>query len=348
MRTIPIIIWLGTLGAIFAQDPGVDVRAVEGASSLDVGAEKPDPAVTAIRMLGETKKSVVRVYWRIEHEQAEPTVVHTPGFCVGEGMFVTVRNEATVSETAIVKNLEGDEYSGNVVLIDPTSGVVMLRVDENPAPTTPALSLGGSREIYVGDTLFGVGLNEDGQAERMIHGALIGRDRSLEGRRFKISHLRPEIPDGLSQGGLPIVNHLGEVVAIDLGAALDDEGEEFHALPVEVLSKLIADLIDHGKREDAWIGLVFNTGTTTPKVVEVRDGSPGAEANILPGDVVIQFDGTRIDTIDDLSDTCYTLTPGREVDIHILRGVIRLQRKLLPKSAASKQGAETPGIPAEP
>lgn len=292
--------------------------------------EAEDPAVTAIRILGGVKRSVVRVYWKTE-QGAD----HTPGFCVADGMFLSVRKTATVSEEVLIQ-VASDKHNGKVVLVDPSSGLVLIEGAQNAVPPAPALKLGGSRDIYIGDTVFAVGLSGEGEAERCVVGALIGRDRSLEGLQLPIAYLRPEVPEGLSVGGLPVLDADGVVVAVDLGIGLDDDGEEFHALPVELAAKLITDLRDFGKREVAWLGVTFNTGTTTPKVVSVRRGSPGDRANILPGDVVIRFAGTRIDTLDDLADACYTLTPGHEIEVDLLRGVTRLQRKLRPISTSSK------------
>jgi S1-C subfamily serine protease len=127
-----------------------------------------------------------------------------------------------------------------------------------------------------------------------------------------------------------------------LGRELDDAGSEFHVLPVEVAAKLISDLKLYGRRMEAWIGLRFNTGTTTAKVIGVRPGSPGAACGVLPGDVVIHLAGARIDTIDDLSDSCYTLTPGRAAEIHLLRGVDRLERSLTPQVMTAKPGDPGP------
>ncbi|MFT5464974.1 MAG: hypothetical protein ACI8UO_000060 [Verrucomicrobiales bacterium] len=335
-----LVFLLAGIGSVCAQNDD-QLRPVNprAAGLIEQGpiTEIEDPAIIALRMLKGVKHSIVRVFWK-----KDEGAVHTPGFCVAEGMFLSVRGEAKLHEDVILRTESGTDHRSNVVLVDLASGLVLIRGAKDDQSVLP-LKLGGSRNIYIGDQLFGLGLNTEGLAERGIVGALIGRDRSVDGKSLPIAHLRPEIPDGLSDGGLPIINREGEVIGIDLGKTLDDEGEEFHALPAEVAVKLITDLQDFGQRKDAWLGLTFNTGTTTPKVVSVRPGSPGDRANIQPGDVVIQFAGARIDTIDDLADVCYTLSPGREVPVDVLRGVTRVQRSLEPTAASDRPGGGEPG-----
>ncbi|MEQ1843835.1 MAG: S1C family serine protease, partial [Verrucomicrobiales bacterium] len=233
-----------------------------------------------------------------------------------------------------------------VVLIDPASGLVVLnsanRIDESLQP----LGLGSSRGLFVGDSVFAMRVVAlTGEPERTEVGLVVGRDRKVDGRLLEVAYLRLRIPEAGSLRGMPVFDDAGRVIGLDLGRELDSGGAEFHALPIEVAAKLLSDLKVFGRRMDAWIGLRFNTGTTTAKVVGVRPGSPGAACGVLPGDVVIHLAGARIDTIEDLSDSCYTLTPGRAAEIHFLRGVDRIERSLTPEVISAKPEEKAPGAP---
>ncbi len=289
-------------------------------------------APTSFPVLSEVTPSLVHVYWRGE---ARSRTERTPGFALPNGMFVTVRSSAKVAENVIIRSSTSD-HEARIVLIDSNSGLVLAKGSRKAGEEVPPLKLGASRQLYIGDSAFALTLDQDGFAEQTVDGVLIGRDRKVEGKELPVAHLRVRIPDALSFGGLPLLDGRGRVIGVDLGRRLDDDGEEFHVLPIEVASKLATDLQDFGKREDAWLGVTFNTGTTTAKVVSVRPGSPGDQADMKPGDVVIYFGGARIDTLDDLSDTCYCLTPGRAADIHFLRGVTRVQKQLTPAPKSAK------------
>ena len=286
--------------------------------------------------------SIARAYWQKDDASDSPT----QAFFVGEGLFLSVHPDASLSEEVNLHTAAGDREA-RVVLIDPASGLVVLNSDNHLDETLPPLGLGSSRGLFAGDAVFAMRIvPASGEPQRTEVGILIGRDRKLEGHLLEVAYLRVRIADGISVRGMPVFDEAGRVIGLDLGRELDAGGSEFHALPVEVAAKLISDLKLYGRRMEAWIGLRFNTGTTTAKVIGVRPGSPGAACGVLPGDVVIHLAGARIDTIDDLSDSCYTLTPGRAAEIHLLRGVDRLERSLTPQIISAKP--EDPGAAPAP
>jgi len=270
----------------------------------------------------------------------------THAFFVGDGIFLTVRPEAALSEEVSLRTVQGTR-DARVVLVDGASGLVLLssanRLDEALEP----LPLGASRMLFIGDSVFAIRVDaRTGEPQGTEVGVVIGRDRKVDGKLLEVAHLRVQLSGVVSLRGMPVFNHTGQVVGLDLGTELDDAGAEFHVLPVELAAKLVSDLKEYGRRVDAWIGLSFNTGTTTAKVVSVRPGSPGAACGVLPGDVIIHFAGARVDTIDDLSDSCQTLTAGRAAEIHLLRGVDRIERFVTPSSLAAKPvDAENEGPP---
>jgi S1-C subfamily serine protease len=301
-----------------------------------------DVRLISARLIRTVETSLVQLYWK-GVRKAELT----PGFPVANGMFVSVRPGATVAEQVVIRK-QGSDYQAKVVLVDPHSGLVLIEGPKGSTPMIPPLPLGSSRGVFISDPLFAVRLNSEGLPEQCVIGVLSGRDRRLEGEPLPVAYLRPRIPESVSLGGLPVLDATGRVVGIDLGNHLDDDGQEFHALPVEVATKLVTDLEDFGKREEAWLGITFNTGTTTPKVVSVRPNSPGGRAGVQPGDIVIQFAGTRIDSLDDLADTCYFLTPGRTAEMAILRGISQIQRSVQPISITAKPAEAEVILPSAP
>jgi len=319
-------LWLAIVAALgLAASP---IRAQETAGNPD------GRRLVAESVFQRVSGSIVRAYW--------PGDVTTQAFFVGEGIFLSVRPEAALSDEVNLRTAEGNREA-HVVLIDPASGLVVLNSEERLDETLQPLGLGSSRGQFVGDSVFAMRIVPlTGAPERTEVGILIGRDRKVDGRLLEVAYLRVRIAEGVSVRGMPIFDDAGRVIGLDLGRELDHGGSEFHVLPIEVAAKLISDLKVYGRRTEAWIGLRFNTGTTTAKVVGVRPGSPGAACGVLPGDVVIHLAGARIDTIEDLSDSCYTLTPGRAAEIHVLRGVDRIERSLTPEVISAKPAEVVP------
>lgn len=289
-------------------------------------------------MLQRVSGSVARALW----QEAVGGPDFTQAFFVGDGTFLSVKPGAALSDEVVLRTAEG-EREGRVVLVDPASGLVVLHCASRLEESLEPLGFGSSRALFIGDSVFALRVVPlSGLPEKTEVGILVGRDRKVEGKLLEVAYLRVRVEGGGSVKGMPIFDGAGRVVGLDLGRELDAGGAEFHALPIEVAAKLVSDLKVYGRRMEAWIGLRFNTGTTTAKVIGVRPGSPGAACGVLPGDVVIHFAGARIDTIDDLSDSCYTLTPGRAAEIHLLRGVDRIESSLTPQVLSARPVAAEP------
>ena len=71
----------------------------------------------------------------------------------------------------------------------------------------------------------------------------------------------------------------------------------------------------------AWLGTVPNYMQTEGGVLldDVRDGSPAQNAGIRGGDVIVRFDGMRVDNIYDYTFGLRTRKPGQEVRITVKR-----------------------------
>ncbi|RFC46887.1 MAG: serine protease, S1-C subfamily, contains C-terminal PDZ domain [Verrucomicrobia bacterium] len=326
-------VWLATLLGLALALAAVPVRGQDRVASTDGLRGLADSVLQ--RVAG----SVARAFWEGGAEKED----FTQAFFVGDGVFLSVRPGARLSEEVDLRTVLG-EREARVVLVDPASDLVVLSCEPRLEESLQPLGFGSSRGLFIGDSVFALRVVPlSGAPEKTEVGILVGRDRRVEGRLLEVAYLRVRVEEGGSVRGMPIFDEAGRVIGLDLGRELDAAGTEFHALPIEVAAKLVSDLKVYGRRMDAWIGLRFNTGTTTAKVVGVRPGSPGAACGVLPGDVVIHFAGARIDTIDDLSDSCYTLTPGRAAEIHLLRGVDRIECSLTPQVISARPTQSEPG-----
>ena len=54
-------------------------------------------------------------------------------------------------------------------------------------------------------------------------------------------------------------------------------------------------------------------------VVQIERGGPAAKAGLLPGDVIVEFNGERVESIDDLHRTLTETLIGREIGLVILK-----------------------------
>ncbi|MBW2276568.1 MAG: PDZ domain-containing protein, partial [Deltaproteobacteria bacterium] len=128
--------------------------------------------------------------------------------------------------------------------------------------------------------------------------------------------------------GGPLVNVIGEVVAVNTAIAAAAQGIGF-AVPINMVKIVLPQLKQSGRVVPAWIGIGIAELTPEAKqqldlsfgvaVTEVYDGGPAAGADILSGDLILRFNGAPIRHVTELAWMTNTAGPGNEVTLQILR-----------------------------
>ena len=65
------------------------------------------------------------------------------------------------------------------------------------------------------------------------------------------------------------------------------------------------------------------------KYSDVRDGSPAAKAGLKAGDILIEFDGKKIDNLYDFTYALRAHKPGDKVSVTVLRGTEKITRDVI-------------------
>ncbi len=264
------------------------------------------------------------------------------GFFVGpSGKLVAVFS--SVGETRSIEVTYGvgtrRKLPAEVLAADPYTGLALLQVDG--AVGVPALEIGGSAGVRVGDHVFAVADTED-VAEACAPGRVAGRDKGLEGQQLATSVLRLHMSPPAESLGAPVFDRGSRLVGVLLlDGASERAGGVGYALPVELVGKLLLDFERHGRAAAVWLGFGMKDGTTTPEVRSLREGSPAAAAGLRTGDVIVAIGSRRVADYQDVIDACYALTPGVEVRFDVLRGLDDLSLTVVP----AMRGAPAP-VPA--
>jgi len=160
-----------------------------------------------------------------------------------------------------------------------------------------------------------------------------GKDLRYRGQLLPTPLLRVRVEDGsVCQAGTPLINHQGELEGILTDEKMANK-KEAHAIPVAVIRKIITDYETFRRTGPVWIGILFQTGTTTPEVVQVRENSPASRGGIQVGDVILEVNSRAVSDLPDLEEIFHGLPAGKKARFKILRVLEEKELSVVPEFA---------------
>ena len=230
---------------------------------------------------------------------------------------------------------------------DELTDLAVIKV-ETKRPLSEAV-LGDSDKIKVGSWAIAIG-NPFGFSSTLTLGVISAKGRPLQadgGITYRdLIQTDASINPGNSGG--PLVNIKGEVIGINTAIATPTGGSVGigFAIPVNLAKNIMNDLINKGRVIRGWLGIVIQdltaeiikrTGETIGVfVADVHPDGPSAKAGVRIGDVIIEFDGKKVDNVLDLQERAQKTLVGRSVEVVIMRGKERLKRNLTIKERPGK------------
>ena len=130
--------------------------------------------------------------------------------------------------------------------------------------------------------------------------------------------------------GGPLVNMRGEVIGVNTAIVADGQGIGF-AIPVNMARKVYTELVARGKVSRGWLGVSVQPLTSElAKSFEAKDDrgalvagvlpdSPANKAGLKAGDIILEFDGKKVESSSDLQRSVGLTSPGRTVRVKVWR-----------------------------
>lgn len=233
---------------------------------------------------------------------------------IGSGFFISkdgyiVTNHHVISDLVDKKNgafsrlfikLAEDSDTripAKVIGYDPEIDLALLKTEVD-APYV--FTLGSSADLDVGDKIYAIG-SPVGLERTLTSGIVSANDRKL----FTLGSVM-QIDAAVNQGnsGGPCIDSHGNVQAIVFAGMLQFEGLNF-AIPVEYLKSLLPALYAGGKISHPWLGCYGHTKKEFGKdagleVQYVLPGGSASRARILVGDLIVEADGQKITSLEDM------------------------------------------------
>ena len=259
------------------------------------------------------------------------------GFVIDDSGLILTNNHVVAEATTIEIDFFGDEdgvfYEAEILGRDPLTDSALLELTELPDDLQLAVAnFGDSSQMSPGDWVMAIG-NPFGFGHTVTVGVIsaIGRPfTAVPGRSQNVLQTDAAINPGNSGG--PLLNIRGEVVGINTAIVSDRQsnvGIGF-AIPSNTVRELLTELrsgkVTRGRigvqimnvTRDSFedLGLTERMGAI---VSSVQEGGPADAANVQPGDVIVGYNGTRIENTEDLQSKVVATRPGTTVPVVVMR-----------------------------
>jgi putative serine protease PepD len=243
---------------------------------------------------------------------------------------------AVLSQGKITVNLtNGKSYPATVVGRDAAYDLAVLKIEVTDAP---ALPLGDSDKVQVGDNVIAIG-SPLGLAGTVTTGIISAKNRAVTsgngtGESSFINALQTDAAINPGNSGGPLVDITGSVIGINsaiasLGSSFGSQAGSIglgFAIPINQARKTAEQLIKTGTATYPIVGMLLDqsyTGVGAKVAISanaILAGGPAERAGIKPGDIVTSIDGVDIHSSDEAIVAVRAHNVGDIVSMTITRG----------------------------
>lgn len=249
-----------------------------------------------------------------------------------DGYIVTNHHVIDGAEQIQVALSDGRVEPARIVGVDPETDLAVLKVD---AGNLPAITIGSSRALDVGDIVLAIG-NPYGFGQTVTMGIVSATGRSELNVATYENFIQTDAAINRGNSGGALINTRGQLVGINtavLNHASGAQGISF-AIPVAIVTEVFTDIVEYGYVIRGWLGISVPTlpqGAARPgvPVAAVQRGGPAARAGIRPGDVLLSLNGRALRSAQRLQAHVASLKPGTPVDVVVARDGQRFKTKVV-------------------
>ena len=261
------------------------------------------------------------------------------GFIIDEEGIVVTNNHVIQDAEDIIVRVNGDEeFKAKVIGADPLSDIAVLKLETNDKFTPVAF--GDSDKARIGDWVIAIG-NPFGLGGTVTSGIISARNRSIGLSRYE-DYIQTDASINSGNSGGPLFDMNGDVIGINT-AILGRSGSIGigFSIPSNSAKIVIDQLIEFGETKRGWLGVRIQDVTKEIADVEkldeprgalvasVAENSPSAKAGIKAGDIILEFDGVKINQMKELPTIVAKTKVGAKVEVKIWRNKKELIKNVL-------------------
>ena len=321
---------------------------------LTYAAEAAVDAVVYVEVTVTQQYQMVDPLFRFFFGDAEPQTREQQGSGSGviirpDGYIVT-NNHVVANATKVQVTLNNNKtYDAKVIGTDPATDVALIKIDAQGLPTLP---FGDSDQLRLGEWVLAVGSPLGYQLRSTITAGIVsakGRSMAHDPRENNTVHIESFIQTDAAvnpgNSGGALVNKTGELVGINTAIVSQTgsySGYSF-AVPVNIVKKIVSDLIDFGSVKRAMLGVSMASFTDALAkdlkydslndmleklklssaegvyIFEVVKGGAAEKAGVKKGDVLLAIDGAAVKDGAAVQVKVNSFHPGDKATLKIVR-----------------------------
>lgn len=269
-------------------------------------------------------------FFQMPQKESRPTVGQGSGFLVSKDGYILTNNHIVENAEKVTVTLNnGKEYQAEVIGRDPNTDVAVLKIEGDDFPF---LKLGNSNNLEVGQWVVAIG-NPLGLSATLTVGVVSAIDRSNLGLTPIENFIQTDAAINRGNSGGPLLNLKGEVVGINTAIATSTGGYMGigFAIPSNLAEHIMEQLIHNGTFTRGYLGVALQQinkelaeafdlkDTQGALVAEVASGSPAEKAGLKRGDVILSYNGNKVDNISVIRNAVSIMKPDEVIRLEIKR-----------------------------
>ncbi|SFP88163.1 Do family serine endopeptidase AlgW [Pseudomonas borbori] len=246
-----------------------------------------------------------------------------------EGYLLTNNHVVTGADQIVVALRDGRETLARIIGSDPETDLAVLKID---LPDLPAITLGRSDNIKIGDVTLAIG-NPFGVGQTVTMGIISATGRNQLGLNTYEDFIQTDAAINPGNSGGALVDAHGNLVGINTAIFSKSGGSQGigFAIPVKLALEVMQAIIEQGQVIRGWLGIEVQP--LTPELAEsfglegrpgivvagiYRDG-PAQKAGLQPGDLILNIDGEAAGDGRRSMNQVARTKPGEKIRIEIMR-----------------------------
>ncbi|MEE9465316.1 MAG: Do family serine endopeptidase [Candidatus Neomarinimicrobiota bacterium] len=304
------------------------------------GATPPVVSIVSEKVITRGRAHPFFDFWGDAYPERE-----SRGMVLGSGVIINAVEGYVVTNNHVVEDAEDirvrlydrREFPGEIVATDPGTDLAVIKIS---ADDLIAAKIGDSDQLRIGEWVLAVGSPFSQSLDHTVTAGIVsgkGRSDVLNFRRDQPyeDFIQTDAAINPGNSGGALVNLEGELVGINTAIATDgmsrsSAGVGF-AIPANLVMRVVADLLEHGKVTRAWLGVQIQTlapavakaldveSMNGALVVRVVDDSPADDAGLMEEDIILKVGDTEIRDSGHLRNVISTSRPGERVKLTLIR-----------------------------